>query len=376
MNGPYEWIPPSYWLTDTKNGGAWGFATEVGPGPVVPPLESLRQMLPASSLWPIDEQWNFHAGGGQFQNLRVFTEALSGRYGEPKGVEDYAFKAQVMAYEGLRAMFEAYARNKYTSTGVIQWMLNDAWPSMIWHLYDYYLRPGGAYFGTKKACEPIHVQYSYDDRSIVVVNGRYEPLKDVQVTARLYDIDMEERFSRTLSLDAPADSSTRAFVVPEVEGLSRTYFLKLRLQDAKGALASSNFYWLSTQPEVMDWDAPTWYYTPATSYADLTGLEKLPPVELQVSTKFETEGDEGLARVTVENPTPHLAFAVRLRLTRGEEGPEVLPILWQDNYFELLPGETRQIVGRYQVEDLEGAEPFLAVDGWNVTAAPGRATRR
>ena len=76
-----------------------------------------------------------------------------------------------MAYEGERAMFEAYGRNKYTATGVIQWMLNNAWPSLIWHLYDFYLRPGGGYFGTKKANEPLHVQYSYDDRSIAVVNS-------------------------------------------------------------------------------------------------------------------------------------------------------------------------------------------------------------
>ncbi len=69
-----------------------------------------------------------------------------------------------MTYEGERAMFEAYGRNKYTSTGVVQWMLNNAWPSIIWHLYDWYLRPGGGYFGTKKACEPLHVQYSYDDQ--------------------------------------------------------------------------------------------------------------------------------------------------------------------------------------------------------------------
>jgi exo-1,4-beta-D-glucosaminidase len=366
MNGPYEWIPPSYWLTDTKNGGAWGFATEVGPGPVVPPLESLRQMLPESSLWPIDEQWNFHAGGGQFRNLRVFTEALGARYGEPGGVEDYAFKSQVMAYEGLRAMFEAYARNKYTSTGVIQWMLNDAWPSMIWHLYDYYLRPGGAYFGTKKGCETIHVQYSYDDGSIVVVNGQYQELEDLEVTAQIYDLDLRERYSRTLRLDVPPDASVRAFAVDPVEGLSRTYFLRLGLRDPKGDLLSSNFYWLSTQPDVLDWEAPTWYYTPTRTFADLTGLEELPTVELQASTTHEREEDERVTRVTLENPTEHLAFAVRLRLLRDESGAEVLPILWEDNYFELMPGETREIAARYRAEDLGENEPVVAVDGWNV----------
>jgi exo-1,4-beta-D-glucosaminidase len=82
-----------------------------------------------------------------------------------------------MAYENIRAMFEAYSRNKYTSTGVIQWMLNNAWPSMIWHLYDYYLRPGGGYFGAKIALEPLHPLYGYDDHAIYVVSSQYEDAK-------------------------------------------------------------------------------------------------------------------------------------------------------------------------------------------------------
>ena len=140
---PTSGCPPRYWLEDTKKGGAYGFNTETSPGPAVPPIESLRKMLPPDKLWPINEYWDFHAGGGQFSNIKVHTDALNARYGEAKNAEDYTFKSQLMAYEGIRAMFEAFSRNKYTSTGVIQWMLNNAWPSVIWHLYDYYLRPGG-----------------------------------------------------------------------------------------------------------------------------------------------------------------------------------------------------------------------------------------
>ena len=126
-----------------------------------------------------------------------------------------------MAYEGHRAMFEAYGRNKYTSTGVIQWMLNNAWPGMIWHLYDWYLRPGGCYFGAKKACEPLHVQYSYDDRSIVVVNSYYQPFANMKVVATAYNLDMTPKFSREVKMDAEPDSSTRVFTLPEIDGPER-----------------------------------------------------------------------------------------------------------------------------------------------------------
>ncbi len=237
------------------------------------------------------------------------------------------------------------------------------------HLYDYYLRPGGAYFGAKKALEPVHVQYSYDDRSIVVVNGRHEKLAGLKVTARLYDLDMKQRFSRQTALDVPADGVARAFVLPEAPDLSSVHFLKLRLEDSGHELVSSNFYWLSTRPDELDWDASTWFYTPARSYADFTGLTRLPPVELRVAVRHETTGEEGRTRVRLENPTESLAFAVRLQLTRGEGGREVLPILWQDNYFELLPGASREIEARYRFDDLQGAEPVVSVDGWNVSAA-------
>ena len=220
MNGPYDYVPPSYWLTDTRWGGAWGFDTEVSPGYAIPVLPSLRQMLPADHLWPIDEFWNFHAASPSYPDMNVFRGAMDARYGKAKDLEDFVKKSQVMAYEGERAMFEAFGRNKYTATGVIQWMLNNAWPSIVWHLYDYYLRPGGGYFGTKKANELIHVQYSYDDRSVVVVNSLYGDFPGYSVTAKIYNFDMTEKFSQTARINIAEDSTTRVFLLPDIPDLS------------------------------------------------------------------------------------------------------------------------------------------------------------
>jgi exo-1,4-beta-D-glucosaminidase len=360
MTGPYEYVAPSYWLLDTKAGGAHGFNTETSPGPAPPPIESLRRMLPADKLWPINPAWDYHAGGGQFKNIHVFTEALDKRYGPSKSAEEYARKAQVMAYEGHRAMFEAFGRNKYTSTGVIQWMLNNAWPGMIWHLYDWYLRPGGSYFGAKKACEPLHVQYSYDDRSIVVVNSYYQPFANMKVAATAYNLDMSMKFSREAKMDAGPDSSTRVFNVPEIAGLSGTWFLQLKLENPQGKTVSENFYWFSTTAETLQWDKGTWYTTPTKSFADYTALETLPAVALKVASKSA----ERSTTVTVTNPSRSLAFAVHLKVKKGADGEEVLPVLWEDNYFSLLPGQTRQVTATYG--SLGNAKAVVQVDGWNV----------
>ena len=40
----------------------------------------------------------------------------------------------------------------------------------------------------------------------------------------------------------------------------------------------------------------------------------------------------------VENPSKNLAFFLRLKINRCANGEEILPVLWQDNYFSLLTG--------------------------------------
>ena len=386
MTGPYEYIAPSYWEQDTLQeqptrkqcnpggcGGAYGFNTETSMGPAVPPIESIRAMVgndmvgnKNDHLWPIDDVWNYHAGGGEFKTIQVFSDALANRYGKSDNAEDFAFKSQLQTYEGVRAMYEAYSRNKYQSTGVIQWMLNNAWPSMIWHLYDYYLRPGGGYFGAKRALEALHPVYGYDDHSIWLVSSQYENAWNLKLATKIYNLDMTEKFSREDSVDAPADSTAKIFTLPEVDGLSPVYFVALRLTNSTGKLVGSNFYWLSTKPETLDWAKSNWWMTPTDSFADYTALAQLPKLKLKVTHRTERKGEQSITHVTVENPSKSLAFFVRLKVNKGARGEEILPVVWEDNYISLLPGEKRELTATYRASELGAAKAVVEVSGWNV----------
>jgi exo-1,4-beta-D-glucosaminidase len=367
MTGPYEYEPPMYWLVDKEAGGAYGYNTETSPGPAIPTKESLVKFIPKDHLWPIDEYWNFHAGRERFETVNVFTEALNKRYGTATSLDDYERKAQAQAYDNERSMFEAYGRNKYVSTGVIQWMLNNAWPSLIWHLYDYYLVPGGGFFGTKKALEAVHVQYSYDDNSVAVVNGTYEALKGLKVSAKLYDINAKQVAAKDATLDVPADASVKAVDLPKPEALATTYFLKLQLRDAAGKLLSDNFYWLSTKPDTMNWAARNdTAYTPQKDFGDLTGLNALPQVKLELKADHRSEAGKGAIRLKVKNPSASVAFQVHARLTMGKGGDDLVPVFWDDNYISLLPGEEKSISATFDASDLNGKEPALGVEGYNV----------
>jgi exo-1,4-beta-D-glucosaminidase len=246
-------------------------------------------------------------------------------------------------------------------------MLNNAWPSLIWHLYDYYLVPAGGYFGTKKACEPVHVQYSYDDDSVAVINGTYEALKGTKVSAKIYSIDAKEKASREATVDLGADSSTKAFDLPKPEGLTPTYFLKLELRDAAGKLVSENFYWLSTKADVLDWAKRSdTVYTPQKEFGDLTGLNSLPKARVAITKTVQGSGRNSSITVVVENKSDSVAFMVHPRLTGGIGGDDVTPIFWSDNYFSLLPGEKKTVMARFDAATLHGASPDLVVEGWNV----------
>ncbi len=270
-----------------------------------------------------------------------------------------------MAYDSERAMFEAYTRNKYESTGVIQWMLNNAWPSVIWHLYDYYLTPAGGYFGAKKACEPLHVQYSYDDHSVVVVNSTYAAAPGLHVKAAVYDLQLHPVYEHESAIDANPDSSDRAFSIPTelLTGDGELHFVRLTLTDAAGQQASENFYWIPAKLAEFDWQHEDYRYTPALREPDLTALKDLPQSHVAVET-VKTDA-QGHATVRLRNDSQALAFQIALRALDEHAAP-VTPAFWSDNYVSLLPGESRTFTVR---PSSHGGVRISAIEvtGWNVS---------
>jgi exo-1,4-beta-D-glucosaminidase len=367
MLGPYDWVPPVYWYVDTKNGGAYGFNTETGPGPQVPPIESLKKMIPEKDLWPINDIWNFHCSRGEFKTLERYNEAMTKRLGAPRDLNDYLAKAQYLNYEGMRAMFEAFVVNKYKSTGIIQWMYNAAWPKLWWQLYDYYLMPNGAFYGARKACSPLHVIYNYGTREVLAVNNTLKPENGLKASIRVYDNGLKEKYAKDVPVVGLAADEVKALdVLPEVQGLDAARFVDLRLKTKDNVLVSANFYVLSPKAETLDEANSIWYVTPVKEFADLTALQGLPFVQVKEKHSFKKDGLGQIITVEIENPTPNLAFQVELNVYKNGTDEVVLPIFWDDNYVTLLPGERRKVQGFFGLEDLGGMEPELRLRGWNL----------
>jgi exo-1,4-beta-D-glucosaminidase len=374
MAGPYSWIPPVYWYAN-KLGGAFGFDSEVSAGASIPLLDDLTRMLSPQeleALWKYPQERQFHASAAWsiFATIAPFDIALGKRYGPPKSLEDYVAKSQLENYDNVRAQFEAFnARMDAAkpSTGVIYWMLNNAWPSLHWHLYDYFLNPAGGYFGAKIANEPVHIQYSYDTRAIMLVNHTLNNEHGLQAMILVRNLDGGVSYERRLQdIDLAGNGTRQLATLPAVAGLSRVYFIELELASATGKPISRNVYWLSTQTDELDWAHSNWYLTPVTQYADLTPLQSLPTVTSEVRATMRHEGAEDIAAVTLTVPPSSRAVAlfqhVSIRRSAGSE--LMLPILWSDNDVTLWPGESLTLTAHFATPG--AATPVVEVTGWNV----------
>ncbi len=374
MAGPYDWVPPIYWYGD-KLGGAFGFDSEVSAGATIPLLEDLTRMLSPQeleALWKYPQVRQFHASAAwsTFAKIEVFDDALAKRYGQPKSLEDYVAKSQLENYDDVRAQFEAFnARMDAAkpSTGVIYWMLNNAWPSLHWHLYDYFLNPAGAYFGARMANEPLHIQYSYDTHAIMLVNHTLDSEHGLQAMIRVRNLDGSVPYERQLQAIDLAGNATRLLAtLPAVAGLSHVYFIELELASANGKPISRNVYWLSTQTDELDWSHSNWYLTPVTRYADLTALQSLPTATSELRATMRHEGAEDIATVTLTVPPSSKAVALfqHLSMKRSAGGEPLLPILWSDNDITLWPGESLTLTARFATPG--PTTPVVEVSGWNV----------
>jgi exo-1,4-beta-D-glucosaminidase len=262
-------------------------------------------------------------------------------------------------------MFEAFVANKPEATGVIHWMFNSAWPKLWWQLYDYSLQPTGAFYGARKAGEPVHLLYDYGSQEIVAVSGGAAAAK-LKASIRVLDFGLKEVIAKTVDFGLAADEVKVIDAVRPPAGISPTYFLDLRLLGEKNRLLDANFYCLSAKAETLDEGSATWYVTPVKDYADLTALASLKPVAVKVRGKFSKDGAQTRVVVDIENPSPDLALMIEILVLREAAGQPVLPVYLDDNYITLLPKESRRISGLFLTEDLLGEEPKVTVRGWNV----------
>ncbi|KAM0212303.1 hypothetical protein ACHAQD_009879 [Fusarium lateritium] len=350
MEGPYDWVPPVYWFnrepTAKRFGSSFGFGSELGAGVGTPTKGSLVKFLTdegMQDLWKKPDKGLYHMSQNtsQFHDRSIYNKALFTRYGKPTSLDDYLMSAQMMDYEATRSQFEGY-RSQWSAsrpaTGLIYWMLNNAWPSLHWNQFDYYLHPAGSYFGTKVANSVEHVTFDYFSNFIWVINHSLKQSGTRSIHVELVDLDGERISRQKIRFNTEANKSRKiGDISSSIKKIKDVGILRLLLvDDSDNTVLSRNAYWLSKQKDLVDWAKTTWYWSDVKQSANFTALSKMDTAT--ITTTAYKDQLPGEWKLQVNNTASVPAVFVQLNLI-DENGDDVTPLIWSDNYFTLLPHE-------------------------------------
>jgi len=201
--------------------GTYGFHPELGAA-CFPTSESFRLFIPAADLWPRNSVWDYNhffdddgsVGRGNGASPSGYVSLLNTKYGTATDIEDFCKKAQLLNIETHRAMYEGYGDHMWgDASGLLMWMSQSAFPTMIWQTYDYYLDCTGGYWGVKKACEPLHIQWSIASDSVKVINATSTDYNNLKAIFNVYNMDgsMANSYSDTATINSKNDTSTYCF---------------------------------------------------------------------------------------------------------------------------------------------------------------------
>lgn len=346
-HGPYWAIPAKeYFARQTGK-----LHTERGM-PNIMTFEGLARTLRPEHLWPQNEYWGQHDFTQQgAQRGASFNQLISRAFGQPNDAREFTTLAQWQNYDGYRAMYES---TNHDRQGLLIWMSHPTWPSMVWQTYDYYLEPTAAYFGTKKACEPLHVQWNALTDSIEIVNRTANDYPLLNVEAQLFNANGSQVACEHGSTNIGTDQTLTVLKPDFLSQLDQHLgshgagFLRLRLTDADNAVLSENTY------------------VCAADTGNYQAFKQLPQAQVNATVHQNDDVNSSPCYiVTLENTSNVPALMIRLNLM-GNDGEQVLPVLYEDNYFHLMPGEKRSIRVQWNPRDARRGTPHIEVSGFNL----------
>lgn len=349
----YAWRYPAYYFEVMNNEKGQMFRNELGQ-PSLPTLSSMKKMIfnlgknKNLEFYPLDSVWAEHGAWDNYgYAYKNYDTAIRKIYGyNSKSVEEYVRIAQMVNYEGYRAMYEAANSRMWDITsGIMLWKLNSQYPDIMWLIYDWFLNPTSAYYASKRACEPLHIQMSAHDKMVSVINANFSAQNNLKVKATVYDFNLKERWSREEEINIAGNRYDEIFKVPQPANLTTVYFVKLELKDAKGNLVSENVYWESSK-------TPT----------DLSDLGKMENGKTDMTYKVSETESEYVFTVKIKNDSKKLSLMNRLAVINKTSDEEVLPTFWNDNFITLFPGEARTIEARVTKNDLKKNDFTVVVD--------------
>jgi len=340
-HGPYRALAaPEYFRRADRK-----LHSEIG-APAIPPIESVRLMMPEHALWPLSLDYGLHdftlqgAQGGE-----ALITLLNEGYGGATNVEDWVTLGEIISYEAYRAIFEAQSVHRM---GALLWMSHPCWPSFVWQTYDFYFQPTASYFGSKVGSESLHIQWNSLNETIEVVNYSAGSVTGLTVMLEILNLDGTIASSKSAQLDSAEDSTATPITLEYPANLSPVHFLRLTLTQ-NGVLRSNNFYLRGTEQ------------------GNYRAIRTLAKAKVTANTSSEQRGDHWFLSTQLKNTSAVPALFVRVQAVRETTGDRILPAIYDSNYVALMPDETRIIKTELTQSDTRGESPRILVMGFNIS---------
>lgn len=363
---PYKQVNPMqhYENTASERGSRVdGFNPEYG-APTIPTVETLREVMDEKDLWPINKEvWDYHDGGGFHLMTSMYTD-LTNNYGTSSSIEEFVAKGQLVGAMNSKSIWEVWNYNKFDygdryASGLLFWYHNCPVRQVCARMWDYSLEPTASLYHTQNALAPLHPQFDYLKNTVSVYNDYYRSFKGYKVTAEVYDIKSKKVWAKSQTVDLPEDGvANDVFVIDFPANISQVHFIKLYLYDDKGKLVSDNFYWRSNDK----YEGSKTLTGPTSS--GFESLADLKEVALKVKSGVSKKEDWQVMELSIQNPSSSIAFFVQLQYI-DQNGKPVRPSFYSDNFFSLLPGESKKVVVETALKNLPEKGRFI-VKGWNV----------
>ncbi len=323
-----------------------GFNTETGV-PAIPVAETMQEMMPSEDLWPIGDAWYYH---DLHRGQKDYIQAIEDQYGKYQNLGEFCRKAQMLNYEIYREIFEVWNYRLWnTCSGLLLWMTHPAWPSTVWQTYSSDYETNGVFYGSKKACEPLHIQFQPYTHDIYFINNTLKDYQGINTELKIYDLNAREISKESAVNDSKANSRVKCFSAKFPENLSPVYVARMKTFSAEGVLLSENTY-----------------FQTADGKKDFRALNRLVPVKiLGKLTSKEREGKMEKFSVRLTNPSKTIAVSIKLNLRNANTGKRILPAFISDGYFTLLPGEIRTVIAWCPVDKVPPST-IISAEGFNV----------
>lgn len=364
---PYKTVNPMRHYENTasdRGSRVDGFNPEYG-APCLPTVECLREMMPEKDLWPVNKEvWDYSDGNGFHQMSTLYVDLVN-MYGKSDSIDEFAMKGQFVGAMNYKSIWEVWNYNKFGygdrwTSGFLYWYHNSAVRQVCGRMWDWSLEPTAALYAAANACEPLHPQFDYLKNTVSVVNDYYKSFKGYKVIAEVWDIDSKKVWSKAAVVDLPEDGvANDVFVIDFPENISPVHFIKLRLLDEEGQQVGSNFYWRSDDV----YEGKKTLTGPTTSGFEI--ISDLDETRVSISKmNVRTDDRSNYIDLTLKNSRKAISFFTQIQWL-DSDGKPVRPSYYTDNFFSMMPGESRTITIETAKRDLPAGEYTLVVKGFN-----------